>query len=178
MKRAILSLLACLAAMPAGAADWVKIHTAADQSQYFYDRSKLFIHDNEITYWKKVVFKVPQFFNDRLIASGLYRERINCAEHTLKLVSYLLYTPAGEVIEYAPSKEGEAAPIIPDSLGDVFEKSVCPLVRQAQEENRIKAQAEAETKARAAKPAQPETGAASPAPSPAEAAPPEAAPAH
>ncbi|MHB1590893.1 MAG: surface-adhesin E family protein [Sulfuricella sp.] len=149
MKRALLLLLTCLAAAPSVtiAAEWVKIHTAADQSLYFYDRSKLFLNDDEITYWKKVVFKTPQPFKDNLIASGLYRERIHCAEHTLKLISYLLYTPAGELFEYAPTKEGDSAPIIPDSLGDVFEKALCPLVRQKQEEDRLRSEAKAKAEA-------------------------------
>lgn len=142
----LLILLAGLTAFSANAADWVKIHSGADQSQYFYDRSKLFIQTNEITYWRKVVFNPPQVFNDRLVASGLYRERIQCDEHNLQLISYLLYSPTGEVLEYAPTKDGEAAPIIPDSLGDVFEKALCPMVRQ--EQARTKARNEAEAKAR------------------------------
>lgn len=148
MKRAVL-LLACLSATPSvtTAAEWVKIHAAADQSLYYYDRSKLFLNDDEITYWKKVTFVTPQPFKDKLIASGLYRERIHCAEHTLKLISYLLYTPAGELFEYAPTKEGEAAPIIPDSLGDVFEKALCPLVRQKREEERQKSEEKAKAEA-------------------------------
>ena len=149
MKRALLLLTACLAAAPSVTieADWVKIHTAADQSLYFYDRSKLFLNDNEITYWKKVTFITPQPFKDKLIASALYRERIHCAEHTLKLISYLLYTPAGELSEYAPTKEGDPAPIIPDSLGDVFEKALCPLALQKQEEDRLKSEAKAQAEA-------------------------------
>ena len=142
MKRAILLLLSGLAAAPSvvAAAEWVKIHAASDQNQYFYDQSKLFIHDNEIAYWKKVVFRTPQLFKDKPVASGLYRERIHCAEHHLKLLSYLLYTPAGEVVEYVPAREGDPAPIIPDSLGDMFEKTLCPLVWRKQEEARFKAE--------------------------------------
>jgi len=151
MKLALLLVLACLSAAPSvtSAAEWVRIHTAADQSLYYYDRSKLFLNDDEITYWKKVAFATPQPFKDKLIASGLYRERIHCAEHTLKLISYLLYTPTGELFEYAPTKEGEAAPIIPDSLGDVYEKALCPLVLKKQEEARQKTEAEAAGKAEA-----------------------------
>ena len=144
MKRALLLLLACLAVTASGAsaAEWVRIYSPAEGNQFFYDKAKLFIHDSEITYWKKVVFLSPQPFKDKLAASGLYRERINCAEHTLKLISYLLYAPSGEPVEYVSSAEGEAAPIIPDSLGDVFEKNLCPLVWKQQEERRLKAEAE------------------------------------
>lgn len=146
MKRAL--LLIFLAATPSVtiAAEWVRIHTAADQSLYYYDRSKLFLNDDEITYWKKVAFATPQPFKDKLIASGLYRERIHCAEHTLKLISYLLYTPAGELFEYAPTKEGDPAPIIPDSLGDAFEKALCPLALRKREEDRQRAETEEKTR--------------------------------
>ena len=147
MKRALLLMYLAAAPSVTIAADWVKIHTAADQNLYFYDSSKLFLNDGEITYWKKVVFITPQPFKDKLIASALYRERIHCAEHTLKLISYLLYTPAGELFEYAPTKEGDPAPIIPDSLGDVFEKALCPLVRQKQEEDRLRSEAKAKAEA-------------------------------
>ncbi|GAO35913.1 hypothetical protein SCT_1309 [Sulfuricella sp. T08] len=148
-KRALLLILTCLTAASsvATAAEWVKIHTAADPNLYFYDRSKLFLNDDEITYWKKVIFITPQPFKDKLIASALYRERIHCSEHTLKLISYLLYTPAGELFEYAPTKEGDPAPIIPDSLGDVFEKALCTLVRQKHEEDRQRAEAKAKAEA-------------------------------
>ncbi|MHB1293331.1 MAG: surface-adhesin E family protein [Sulfuricella sp.] len=149
MKRALLLLLMYLAAAPSAtiAAEWVKIHSVADQNLYFYDSSKLFLNDDEITYWKKVVFITPQPFKDKLIASALYRERIHCTEHTLKLISYLLYTPAGELFEYTPTKEGDPAPIIPDSLGDVFEKALCPLVLQKQEEDRQRSEAKAQAEA-------------------------------
>ncbi|MDD5240426.1 MAG: hypothetical protein PHG47_01755 [Sulfuricella sp.] len=138
-----LLLLALLSAMPgANAAEWEKIDSAAVGDQLFYDKAKLLINDNEITYWKKVVFLEPQPFKDKLAVSGLYREHINCADHTLKLTSYLLYGPAGETVEYAASVEGGDTPIIPDSLGDVFEKNLCPLVSKQQEEKRLKEAAE------------------------------------
>lgn len=144
MRRApFLLLLALLSAMPGvNAAEWAAIEGVADGDQFFYDKSKLFISDNEITYWKKAVFIAPRLFKDKLTASALYRERINCAEHTLKLISYLLYTPSGEAAEYVATATGEATPIIPDSLGDIFEKSLCPLVAKHQEEKRLKEEAD------------------------------------
>lgn len=145
MKRRspLLLLLVLLSAMPgANAAEWAAINGASEGDLFFYDKAKLFINDNEITYWKKVVFFTPRLFKDKLTASGLYRERINCTEHTLKLISYLLYSPSGEPAEYVSSAEGEATPIIPDSLGDVFEKNLCALVWKNQEEKRLKEEAE------------------------------------
>ena len=129
-------------ASPVGAAEWERL-SAGDGDQYFYDRSKLFISGEEITYWKKVLFKHPQPVKDRFAASGLYRERIHCSEHTLQLISYLLYASDGSVIDYVASQEGNAAPIIPDTLGDMFEKTACQLVRQRREEQKHKAIEEA-----------------------------------
>jgi hypothetical protein len=58
-------------------------------------------------------------------------------------VSYLYYAPGGETVEYVAKDESEPAPIIPDSVGDVFERKLCPLVWQKQEESRIKAEQKA-----------------------------------
>lgn len=135
-------ILFLLLGQPSHAAEWIKVHTQADGDQYFYDRSKLVISGEEISYWKKVVFKTPVALKGQTASSGLYREHIHCTEHTLKLISYLLYAPDGNAIEYSASHEGDASPIIPDSVGDVFEKTVCELVRQKQESARLKAMEE------------------------------------
>ena len=137
MKRLALALFFTLACT-AHAADWIAVHTEPNSDQYFYDRSKLFIGGDEITYWKKVTFRTPQPTKNQYASSGLYRERINCAEHTLRLMSYLLYASDGSVIEYVANHDGEPSPVIPDTLGDLFEKKVCPVLSQKQEEQRNK----------------------------------------
>lgn len=141
MKTVWLFLLLTLA-LPASAAEWVRVHTNGEGDQYYYDRTKLYINGDEITYWKKVAFRTAQPVKNQFAASGLFRERIQCAEHTLKLISYLLYAADGSTIEYVAAHEGEAAPIIPDTLGDIFEKTACELVRQKHEEQRRKPQGE------------------------------------
>ena len=98
-----------------------------------------------------MAFRIPVTVKGQSAVSGLYRERIHCAEHTLKLISYLLYSVDGSTIEYVASHEGEPAPIIPDTLGDVFEKTVCDLVRQKQEAARRKAAEEEARKAESGK---------------------------
>jgi hypothetical protein len=127
----------------AQAADWVALGKGSSADQYFYDRSKLTIKDDQVTYWKKVVFAAPQSINGKTIGSGLLRERIDCAEHTAKLISYLYYAPTGEMVEYLSKDESEAAPIIPDTVGDAFEQKLCPQVWRKQDENRIKAEQKA-----------------------------------
>ncbi|MDP2964211.1 MAG: hypothetical protein Q8N54_15775 [Sulfurimicrobium sp.] len=126
-------IILLLLSLPVAAAEWIRVRPVTDGDQYFYDRSKLYINGDEITYWKKVAFRTPATAKGMAAVSGLYRERIHCAEHTLKLISYLLYAADGNTIEYVASHEGEAAPIIPDTVGDMFEKTVCELVRMRQE---------------------------------------------
>lgn len=134
----LLSLVLLLLTFQANAADWIAVQVGTGSDQYFYDRSKIFVGGDEITYWKKAIFRQPQPAKGQFATSGLYRERINCAEHTLKLISYLLYAADNSLIEYVANQEGDASPIIPDSLGDLFEKKVCAIVFQRQEEQRIK----------------------------------------
>ena len=149
--KSISLIILLLLSLPATAAEWIRVRPLAEGDQYFYDRSKLYINGDEITYWKKVAFRTPVTVKGQAAVSGLYRERIHCAEHTLKLISYLLYAADGSTIEYVASHEGESAPIIPDTLGDVFEKTVCDLVRQKQEAARRKAAEEEARKAESGK---------------------------
>jgi len=123
----------------AAAADWVVVHTAPEGDQYFYDASKLAISGNEITYWKKVTFKTPYSYKGQQVASALYRERIHCSEHTLKPLTHIVHAVSGAVIEHLAAIEAEAAAIIPETIGDVFEQSLCTLVKVKREEEMHKA---------------------------------------
>lgn len=133
MRRRFLVLALALLPAVASAADWARLSRIKGEDQYFYDRSKLVIEGDEVTYWKKVVFKQPQPVKNQLAAWGLMRERINCAQHTLRLISYLYYAADGAIIEYVPDHDKEGTPIIPDTLGDAFERHMCALVKAQQE---------------------------------------------
>lgn len=124
----------------AGAADWVKLR-GADADHYFYDKSKIAVSGDEVTYWKRVVFKTPPSVKGGLAKSALYRERIHCAEHTLKTLAYLFYGEGGAVLEQANFPDAEAQPVIPGTLGDEFERALCPLAaRQRRAEAELKKQ--------------------------------------
>jgi len=133
-------LAAMLVSGHALAAEWVPLPDAGSADQYFYDKSKLVIKDDEITYWKKVLFKTPQPVRGNDATSGILRERIHCGEHTAKLLSYLYYSASGETIDYAIQDDSAPSPIIPDTVGDAFDRVLCPLVWRKQEEARIKAE--------------------------------------
>jgi len=128
--------LCALLLAPAGAvaADWNSLLAVPGGDQHYVDRPKLVVSGDEISYWRKVVFQTPQTVQGATAASGLLRERINCTEHTLKLISHLYSAADGSVIEYVASQEGEPSPIIPDTLGDLLEKRLCPEVWKKQRE--------------------------------------------
>lgn len=136
-------ILLCSLSGTALAADWVPLATPGSPDQYSYDRSKLTIKDDEVTYWKKVVFSTPQNLGGRDVTSGLLREQVHCVDHTAKLISYLYYSATGETVDYVAKVDADPTPIIPDSVGDAYESKLCPIVWQKQEENRIKAQQKA-----------------------------------
>lgn len=138
MKRVLLA--AMLISGHAFAAEWVPMPDARSADQYFYDNSKLVIKDDEITYWKKVLFRTPQPVKGRNAASQIVRERIHCGEHSAKLLSYLYYSADGETLDDVAQDDSAAVPIIPDTVGDVFDRVLCPLVWRKQEEMRIKAE--------------------------------------
>lgn len=125
-----LLLIVCAALIaPVHAADWVAVTLPQSEDRYFYDRSKLVINGPEITYWKKIQFKQPQKVKERLAVSGLMREQIHCTQHTLRLLSFLYHDAAGGVIEYVSEAEKEGVPIIPDTVGDVFERVLCAMTQ-------------------------------------------------
>ncbi|HEY3327924.1 MAG TPA: surface-adhesin E family protein [Novimethylophilus sp.] len=138
--RKIVWLLVMLISQPIYAAEWALLPDAGLADQYFYDKSKLVIKDEEVTYWKKVLFKTPQSIKGKEAVSGMLRERIHCGEHTAKLLSYLYYAGNGETLDYVAQDDSASVPIIPDTVGDAFDRVLCPLVWRKQEEQRIKAE--------------------------------------
>ncbi len=130
--RALSLLLTALAPWGQGAhaADWVRV-SAPDQHQHSYDRTKLAIEGDEITYWRRVVFRAPQSVAAGNARMAMYRERIDCRNHTLRTLGYLLYAQDGSVLENVYTPEAAAEPIIPETLGDRFDMLMCVLVDEA-----------------------------------------------
>lgn len=131
-----LTLLVLFTAPCALAADWLKFELPNSKDQYFYDRSKLVVQGSEVTYWKKVLFKQPQAVKGKLAHAGLMRERIDCKEHTLRLLSYLYHDAQGAVIEYVAEGESVGAPIIPETVGDWFEQALCAVAAKENDDGK------------------------------------------
>ena len=126
------------------AADWTRV-AAKDQHEHYYDRGKLAIEDEQITYWRRVVFRPAQPTRNGIAASAMYRERIDCALHTHRTLGYLLYAQDGSVLENVYTPEAPAEPIVPETVGDRFENAMCTLV--ARERSRNVARREAQKQA-------------------------------
>ncbi len=134
--RYVLALVLSLALLPAAqAAEWTRIDIPYTTDEYFFDRSKLVVNGNEVTYWKKVQFMPPRPVKQSQASSTLMRERIDCREHTLRLLSFVYHDAQGAVIEYVADAEQAGAPVIPDTVGDRFEQVLCALAHESPRES-------------------------------------------
>ncbi len=138
MIRAPLALAAAVAALalsaPLCAAEWTRV-AVKDQHEHYYDRTKIAIEGERITYWRRVVFRPAQPTRNGLAGTAMYRERIDCALHTHRTLGYLLYAPEGSVLENVYTPEAAADPIIPETVGDRFENAMCALLARERARN-------------------------------------------
>lgn len=111
----------------AAAADWTRV-PAAGADAHFYDRTKVTIRNDEVTYWRKVVFARPARVRSGQARSAVYQESIHCRDHTLRAIAWQLYADDGAMIESATAPESEAAAIAPETIGDRFQAAMCELV--------------------------------------------------
>jgi hypothetical protein len=118
------------------AADWVKV-PVPDVNQHWYDRSKVQVEGDGITYWRRVEFRVPQRAKAGVAGSAMYRERIDCHTHDHRTLGYLLYAQDGTVIENVHKPDAEAEPTVPETVGDQFEKVMCALAAQRMPEAKL-----------------------------------------
>jgi hypothetical protein len=113
----------------AAGADWVKVDTL-DTHSHWYDQSKLVFEGDTVTYWRRVQFRSPQRSKSGLATSAMYRERVDCRAHSTRTLGYLLYGKDGNVIENTHTPEAPAEPVVPETLGDQYEKLMCTLASQ------------------------------------------------
>jgi hypothetical protein len=126
--------------LAAAAAEWVKV-PAKDLNQHSYDRSKVLVEGDSVTYWRRVQFSAPQRTSSGMAASGMYRERIDCHAHTHRTLGYLLYARDGGVIDNVHTPDAEAEPVVPETVGDRYEKLMCGLAPQIAAEQKAAEQA-------------------------------------
>jgi hypothetical protein len=127
------ALALVLGASSALAADWVWLEMP-DVHQHYYDRSKVSIEGDSVTYWRRVVFTTPQQARAGTARSAMYRERIDCKTHTHRTLGYLLYGADAAVIENAYTPDAPSEPVIPETVGDHYEKLMCGLAAASRAE--------------------------------------------
>lgn len=133
--------------MIASGADWQRVPSVGND-QHFYDRSKVTIVGDEVTYWRKVVFAKSVRVKAGTAKIALYRERMHCRDHTLRALSWQLLADEGAVIEASTAPEPEATPIVPETVGDRFQAVMCVLVDSARQRDADIARDEAQLTAR------------------------------
>jgi hypothetical protein len=119
-----LAAAALLAVSPAAAAEWTRVPTGGGD-QHFYDRAKVSISGDDVTYWRKVVFERPVRARTGSVKSALYRERVSCREHTLRALAWQLFADEGALVEASTQPDAEAAPVVPETVGDRFLDVMC-----------------------------------------------------
>lgn len=126
MSRVPALALSLVAAAPALAADWVKV-PAPGADQHFYDRSKVAIRGDEVTYWRKVVFARPARVRAGMAQMALYQERIHCRDHTLRGLAWQVLADEGATLESSTGPDAEPMAIVPETIGDRFQSTMCAL---------------------------------------------------
>jgi hypothetical protein len=128
----VASLLVLLFALPA-VAEWVDVPVAPGADPAAYDRDKLLVSGNEITYWRRTQFRMPLPAGEALAATARYRESIDCARRTLRTLGYLLYGDDGTVLENVYMPQARAIPIAEGSVAAAFETALCAIVAAKRE---------------------------------------------
>ncbi len=117
---------------------WVRIK-APGADELWYDREKLVLSGGDITFWRRVNFAVPQVFKSFQVSTALFREQLNCDDHTMRVHAHVFRATDGTIVEQASHAAPEAAPVIPDTVGDALWRALCPLVAgQRAADERIK----------------------------------------
>ncbi len=118
---------------------WARIKSPG-ADELWYDRDKLVLSGGDVTYWRRVDFALPQQFRTFVVASALFREQINCDDHTIRVHAQVFRAADGAIVEQVNHPIAEPVPIIPDTVGDALWRSVCPLVASHRAaEDRLKA---------------------------------------
>lgn len=131
LAAAAIALAQPAAAQPiAGSAPaaWVRVGQSPAGDEFFYDRDKLVLTATEVTYWRRVVFAVPQQMKTFSVRSALYREQLHCGEHTLRVIAQAFLTADGLVVEHTNFLTADPAPVVPDTIGSLFWRALCPMV--------------------------------------------------
>jgi hypothetical protein len=117
------------APLASGDTQWTRV-PAAGADELWYDREMLVYSGGEVTFWRRVNFATPQSFKGFQVRSALYREMINCEEHTMRVHAQLFRSIDGATVEHVNFSAPESVAIVPDTVGDALARVLCPAVTQ------------------------------------------------
>lgn len=109
------------------AAEWIRV-PAIGSDQHYYDRSKVSIRGDEVTYWRKVSFGKPVRVRSGTARQAVYQERIHCQDHTLRVLAWQLFAEEGAMQESSAAADPEPTAIVPETIGDRFQEVMCAMV--------------------------------------------------
>ncbi len=128
MKWAMLALLFSVHYVQAE--DWVEIDPTSDGDAQAFDRGKVHIEGDGISYWRKVEFRMALPVRSALAQSGLYREHIDCGDQRMRTLGYLYYAADGAIIENVYSPDAPAVEILEGSPAGQLADVLCSMVVQ------------------------------------------------
>ena len=120
MKRLTAVAALLCACSPTHAAEWVRMSTI-DINQHWYDRSKIFVDGDLVSYWRRVTFRSPQRSKAGMASSAMYRERVDCRTHMHTTLGYLLYSKDQSVLDNVNTPEAAPEPIVETNCSIVGE---------------------------------------------------------
>jgi hypothetical protein len=114
----------------AHAEDWVEINPTSDGDAQAFDRDKIYIEGDGISYWRKVEFRMALSVRSELAQSGLYREHIDCGDQRMRTLGYLYYAAGGAIIENVYSPDAPPVEILEGSPAGQLADVLCSMVVQ------------------------------------------------
>jgi hypothetical protein len=127
LERVALGLVAAMPLAPTLAADWVRV-PASGTDLHYYDRSKVSMRGDEVTYWRKVIFSRIVPTRSGPAKQAIYQEQIHCRDHTLRSLAWQLFAEEGAMLESSANPTAEVGSIVPETIGDRFHPVICGLL--------------------------------------------------
>lgn len=105
---------------------WVILRGPDKDVQHAYDRDRLRIEGQNITFWRRIRFKKPQSSEFGEVGRGIYQERIDCQNQTLQTLFVGLYDAQRRpILERSMAEATQSAIILPESIGELFQTILC-----------------------------------------------------
>lgn len=109
-------------------AEWYKLGTSSTGTDWYMDPTRVTVVNSTVQAWVKA-----EGIRDRTVKWSESKQlwSFNCSQHTMKVLSTVYYDNYGKVLssnnfpDYGYGVGYE--PIVPDTLGEAFEKAACTL---------------------------------------------------